>query len=192
MSVNNNYNLITMIVAFITSIGYILVSSMGSTVFQPNTSEAAKVNTFKNEALQAIASTEDMYINNSMVSSFAKEYLSGNDKYQVMCVTLNGLVENGYMVKDTTNFGGIVVVMVPYDGSRTLYHIWMHNGTFAVDGVEKELINRLKKEDLTNISEVKKIVSGIKHGDRITITSDTSKGGVGEEFNPICINDNIY
>ena len=60
------------------------------------------------------------------------------------CVTLSGLVNNGYIDKDLYNYAGVVLVEVPYDGSPTKYMIWMHNTKYGINGVEKDKIASLK------------------------------------------------
>ncbi len=122
----------------------ILMVSAGAGVMA--TMNNSKINTFKNEALQAVSSADSMYSDISMVSDNANKYLvtSSDSEYQGMCVTLSGLVNNGYLQKDVGNYGGVILIEVPFNGGKTLYNVWMHNKQYGIDGVEKNSINKLK------------------------------------------------
>jgi len=122
----------------------ILMVSAGAGVM--STMNNSKINTFKNEALQAVNSAEDMYSDISMVSDISVKYLktSNEGDYQGMCVSLVGLVNNGFLKKDISTYGGMILLEVPYDGGATKYEVWMHNGQYGIYGIEKNSINKLK------------------------------------------------
>lgn len=122
----------------------ILMVSAGAGVMA--TMNNSKVNTFKNEALTAIDGAKNMYSEISMNMQNSSEFLkaSENSDYAGMCVTLSGLVNNGYLDKDIITYGGVILVEVPYDGGETLYNIWMHNSQYGINGIEKNYINKLK------------------------------------------------
>ena len=130
----------------------ILMVSAGAGVM--STMNNSKINTFKNEALTAVNSAEDMYSEISMTSDISTKYLvtSDNGDYQGMCVTLSGLVNNGFLKKDLSTYGGIILIEVPYDGSAAKYDVWMHNGQYGIFGVEKNYINKLKYKKNNNPS----------------------------------------
>lgn len=135
----------------------ILMVAAGAAVM--STMNNAKVNTFKNEALSAINMATNMYTEISMSSSDAGTYLvnSEDSKYKGMCVTLQGLVNNGYLDKDLhdgTTYGTIIVE-VPFDGGTTKYSIWTSDGTYGIQGYEKSQISKLKfKNDNNNTTGI--------------------------------------
>ena len=130
----------------------ILMVAAGSAVM--STMNNAKVNTFKNEALSAINMATNMYTEISMNSDDAGTYLVNSEdaKYKGMCVTLQGLVTNGYLEKDLhdgTTYGTIIVE-VPFDGGATKYSIWTSDGTYGIQGYEKNQISKLKFTSANN------------------------------------------
>ena len=130
----------------------ILMVAAGSAVM--STMNNAKVNTFKNEALSAINMATNMYTEISMNSDDSGTYLvnSSDAKYKGMCVTLQGLVTNGYLEKDLhdgTTYGTIIVE-VPFDGGATKYSIWTSDGTYGIQGYEKNQISKLKFTSANN------------------------------------------
>ena len=130
----------------------ILMVAAGSAVM--STMNNAKVNTFKNEALSAINMATNMYTEISMNSDDAGTYLVNSEdaKYKGMCVTLQGLVNNGYLEKDLhdgTTYGTIIVE-VPFDGGATKYSIWTSDGTYGIQGYEKNQISKLKFTSANN------------------------------------------
>ena len=130
----------------------ILMVAAGSAVM--STMNNAKVNTFKNEALSAINMATNMYTEISMNSDDAGNYLVNDTdaKYKGMCVTLQGLVNNGYLEKDLhdgTTYGTIIVE-VPFDGGATKYSIWTSDGTYGIQGYEKNKISKLKFTSANN------------------------------------------
>ena len=130
----------------------ILMVSAGAGVM--STMNNSKINTFKNEALQAVNSAEDMYSDISMVSDISVKYLKTSEEgdYQGMCVSLVGLVNNGFLKKDISTYGGMILLEVPYDGGATKYEVWMHNGQYGIYGIEKNSINKLKYKKDNNPS----------------------------------------
>ena len=130
----------------------ILMVAAGSAVM--STMNNAKVNTFKNEALSAINMATNMYTEISMNADDSGTYLVNDEdaKYKGMCVTLQGLVNNGYLEKDLhdgTTYGTIIVE-VPFDGGATKYSIWTSDGTYGIQGYEKNQISKLKFTSANN------------------------------------------
>ena len=148
----------------------ILMVSAGAGVMA--TMNNSKINTFKNEALAAANAASNMYsdisMNSERVSAYFKTDKSGS--YQAMCVTLAGLVNNGYLDKDISTYGGVILVEVPFDGSGAKYMIWMHNSQYGINGIEKNYINKLK---------FKKDNNGDAEGGDTTSASEISGGKVG-------------
>ena len=151
--INNNRKGFTLVelLAVIVILAILMVAA-GAAVM--STMNNAKVNTFKNEALSAINMATNMYTEISMSPDDAGTYLvnSGDSKYKGMCVTLQGLVENGYLEKDLhdgTTYGTIIVE-VPFDGGATKYSIWTSDGTYGIQGYEKSQISKLKFKNANN------------------------------------------
>ena len=135
----------------------ILMVSAGAGVM--STMNNSKINSFKNEILTAINSAEDMYSEISMSTTdygtFVASNIAGPDgggTHSGLCVTFSGLVNNGYLNKDVTTYGGLVLVEVPYDGGATKYMVWAHNSTYGIPGIEKNNINKLKFNKKNNVS----------------------------------------
>ena len=148
----------------------ILMVSAGAGVMA--TMNNSKINTFKNEALAAANAASNMYSDISMNSERASAFLKTdkNGAYQAMCVTLAGLVNNGYLDKDISTYGGVILVEVPFDGSGAKYMVWMHNSQYGINGIEKNYINKLK---------FKKENNGDAEGGDTTSASEISGGKVG-------------
>ena len=130
----------------------ILMVSAGAGVMA--TMNNSKINTFKNEVLQVANAASNAYSDISMNSDTAVSnnmlVTSDDGAYQGMCITLSGLVNNGFLEKDLTAYGGVVLVEVPYNGGKTVYNIWMHNNQYGVDGLEKDIVNKMKFDNNMN------------------------------------------
>ena len=107
----------------------------------------AEVNTFTNEAKTALAIADNLYTEISFSTKDSNRYLKNSKdlKYKGMCVTLNGLVSNGYYNKDLKNgkIRGVILIEVPFDGGKTKKSIWMTNETYAITGYEMEMLSSL-------------------------------------------------
>jgi prepilin-type N-terminal cleavage/methylation domain-containing protein len=131
----------------------ILMVSAGAAIM--STLNNARVNTFKNEALSAISIADNMYTEISMNPTDARNYLknSSDSNYKGMCVTLNGLVLNGYLNKELDDgkaLRGVILIEVPFDGGATKRSIWITNGTYAISGYEEGMINSLRYKKSNN------------------------------------------
>ena len=133
----------------------ILMVSAGAAVM--STLNNARVNTFKNEALSALDVADNMYTEISMDASDSNTYLKNDTQnhYKAMCVTLQGLVTNGYLDKDVGKDGsgairGVVLIEVPFDGTATKKTIWMTNSTHTITGIEESKISSLKFKNENN------------------------------------------
>lgn len=128
----------------------ILMVSAGAGVMA--TMNNSKVNTFKNEALTAVNAASNMYSTVSMDAELSAKYIVSSDdgNYAGMCVTLSGLVSNGFLDKDIKTYGGVILVEVPYSGGETKYEVWMHNSQYGINGIEKSRINKLKMNGAFN------------------------------------------
>lgn len=151
--INNNRKGFTLVelLAVIVILAILMVAA-GSAVM--STMNNAKVNTFKNEALSAINMATNMYTEISMSADDSGAYLvnSEDSKYKGMCVTLQGLVNNGYLDKDLHSGAtyGTIIVEVPFDGGATKYSIWTSDGTYGIQGYEKNQISKLKFKSSNN------------------------------------------
>ena len=133
----------------------ILMVSAGAAVM--STLNNARVNTFKNEALSALDVADNMYTEISMDASDSNTYLFNDSTraYKAMCVTLQGLVTNGYLDKDVGKDGsgavkGVILIEVPFDGGATKKSIWMTNSTHGITGYEESKISSLKFKNENN------------------------------------------
>ena len=155
----------------------ILMVSAGAGVMA--TLNNSKINTFKNEMLTAISGAENLYSDISSNPSTFIEFVKSNSVPAAgggtgagtmagMCVTLAGLVNNGYLNKDIGTYAGVILMEIPYDGSAAKYMIWAHNSAYGINGVEKNLINKLKFKKNNNTES---------RGGTATITADEISGG---------------
>ena len=115
--------------------------------------------------------------------------------------------DNGYLDKDVSHYGGVILVEVPYDGGATIYMAWVHNSAFGINGVERSEIANLKlanskdgfdeinggeKALTTNLVGIKKMVKQVEDNDITTISSPKEKGGTGATYKNIrCIKDKV-
>ena len=131
----------------------ILMVSAGAGVMA--TMNNSKINTFKNEALAAATAASNMYSEISYNGQSSVDYFvqDKDSNYSAMCVTLAGLVNNGYLDKDIGTYSGVILVEVPFDGSTPKYMIWMHNSHYGINGIEKSYINKLKFKKNNNGGE---------------------------------------
>ncbi len=171
--------------------------------------ERSRVTTFKNEALSMINETKNLYTEISMNTAIISKYVVKDEdgNYDGLCVTLNGLAKNGYLNKDITNYGGVILIEVPYDGGETQYMAWIHNGKMGLNGISKGNIYTLpssidneKLDDeisggtvsvTSNLKGIKKMISSVSNGN-VTIESDFYRGGTGSIYNNMqCVNSSI-
>ena len=154
----------------------ILMVSAGAGVM--TTLNNAKVNTFKNEILTAVNGVENMYSEISMNPAAFNSYIkpniddkhigTGNHTMAGLCVTLAGLVNNGYLKKDISTYAGVILMEIPYDGSAPKYMVWAHNSSYGINGVEKSQVNKLKYKRNNNTES---------RVSTMTITADDISGG---------------
>ncbi len=142
------------LLAVIVILAILMVSAGAGVVATMNNS---KINTFKNEVLAMMKAAEnlnsDLSMNPDEYEKYAinnesfhddKEYGSSSASYQAICMTLPGLVDNGYLDKDIRTYAGVIIIEIPYDGGQPKTFAWVHNGSYGVNGIEKRLINGLK------------------------------------------------
>ena len=149
----------------------ILMVSAGAGVMA--TMNNSKINTFKNEVLTMIDGAKNMYSEISMNMGNTAKYMKSDkgSNYQGMCVSLKGLVANGYLDKDISTYGGVILVEVPYDGGETKYMAWVHNSQYGVNGIEKNQINKLKFKKTNN--------ADVTNGGTTADAKSTNGGAVG-------------
>lgn len=102
----------------------------------------------KNEALVSITNAGNLYAEISSNSEDSRTFLkiSDDSKYQAMCVTLNGLSQNGFNSRDLKNgeLRGVILIEVPFEYSETKKTIWMTNGNAAITGYGEKMIKNLE------------------------------------------------
>ena len=155
----------------------ILMVSAGAAVM--STLNNARVNTFKNEALSAISVADNLYTEISMNPTDSNMYLknSSDNNYKGMCVTLNGLVQSGYLNKDLQNGStrGVILIEVPFDGGATKRTIWITNGTYAITGYEQGKISSLRYKQNNNAQLNAKYYDALKNASGAGVVTDITK-----------------
>ena len=128
----------------------ILMTSAGAAII--STVNKSKINTFKNEVVTMMDSAEHMYSEIAMTPAYYAKYVrQDNSKTAVaICVTLPGLVNNGYLEKDIRAYAGVFVVEVPNNGGESSVTAWVHNSQYGVNGLEKKMINRSRFKTSNN------------------------------------------
>lgn len=218
MKKNNNRKGFTLIelLAVIVILAILMVAA-GAAVM--TTMNNAKINNFKNEALSVLNTATNAYTDISMSASDSGKYLvnSGSATYKGMCITLSGLVTNGYLDKDLNDgtTRGVVLVEVPFQGGATSYTIWMTDSTYGIPGYEKNEISSMKFKNENNngvtadsyssgtgvvtkldgIDTISEQAYGTTSNwvpttdQKVTISSLAAHGGTGETYTNIpCIN----
>lgn len=154
MKKNNNRKGFTLVelLAVIVILAILMVAA-GAAVM--STMNNAKVNNFKNEALTALDTAELLFSELSMDPSNEGSGIikkSTDATYKGVCVTLQGLVTNGYLEKNLNSnlIRGLVLVEQPIAGGETKYSIWMSDGTYGIPGYEKNSISSLRSKDGNN------------------------------------------
>ena len=167
------------LLAVIVILAILMVSAGAGVMSVMNNS---KINSFRNEVLTAIDSANRMYSEVSTLGDASLLKTSSDNAYSGMCVTLSGLVNNGFLEKDLTNYGGVVLIEVPYDGGKTLYNVWMHNNQYGVDGLEKDFVSKAKFKKDNNTTGTFATSGYTYSGDTAVATPSTSTGagnGIG-------------
>ena len=113
----------------------------------------SKINSFKNEVMVMVRGAESMYTAVSMDASNYANYVakSTNKKAVAICITLPGLVSNGYLDKDIKTYGGVILVEVPTSTGQPRTTVWIHNGKYGINGIEATNIDALRFKKENNI-----------------------------------------
>lgn len=195
MKKNNNRKGFTLVelLAVIVILAILMVAA-GAAVM--STMNNAKVNNFKNEALTAIDTAELLYSDLSMDPSYEGNNIivkSADNNYKGICVTLRGLVENGYLEKNLNNdlIRGVVLVEQSIGGGTTKYSIWMTDGTYGIPGYEKNKISSLRSKDGNNTSKTGIVTDTTNLIDE-KIKAAYGTTGTGSSFTPKKDESGIY
>ena len=140
---------LTEILGVIAILAILMISASSAVV---NIMNNSKMNNFKNEVLVMMEGAESLYSAVSMEPAYRRAFITENTngKYNGMCVTLPGLVSNGYLEKDIKSYAGVLFLEIPKDGGATKIMAWVHNSKYGVNGLERNLINGLKYNEKKN------------------------------------------
>ena len=132
----------------------ILMVSAGTAVIA--TMNNSKINTFRNEVLTIMDDAENIYSAVSMEPAYYSKFVKADQSGAAVaiCVTLPGLVNNGYLQKNINTYAGVVLVEVPNSGDAPKVVAWIHNARYGVNGIERKNINRLKFHNENNTKKV--------------------------------------
>lgn len=150
-----------------------MVIVAGTTVFTISTRNK-NVSNLKEEAEVIISAAKNAYaiISWNNDSEYVVESEDGTEKG--MCITLEGLVENGYSDKDFSDWDGYVVIEEVDD--NYYYTLWLTDKKYVIDGYESAMISSLKLNDGIVAYNKDEFTSKVETS--FTGTSST-KGGTG-------------
>lgn len=147
---------------------------------------------FRKDALTVVSIAKNAYINH--VRNEEDPYVvRSDDGSKAFCITVNGLLSNGYITDDYfKDFDGYVVV--EEDGYGLKYSLSLTNKDMVIDGYEEKKIveeKNLKKmitkyKDETFSSMVRTSFSGVAESRGGTGMGDTVK-----RYEGICINEKV-
>ena len=156
------------------------------------TTRKQNVDNLKKEAISIIAQAKNAYAGFSFMEN--NEYIvQGEDGLtKAMCITLDGLYENGYATKPFENKDGYVVIEESPNHQYN-YTIWYTNKKFVIDGYDSSQLPTL---------EINKGISKYNNDSfstkvRTSFTGTTSdKGGTAtgktpRRYEATCINEKI-
>jgi prepilin-type N-terminal cleavage/methylation domain-containing protein len=170
MKYNKGFTLVELL-AVIAILAILMVSAGVGVLGALNNS---KVNTFKNEVLTMMEGAESIYSSVSMNPYYYSKFVTKDDGKgaSAICITLPGLVNNGYLEKDIKTYAGVIIVEVPNSGEAPSVVAWVHNSRYGINGVERKYINRLKHHTEYN-------TKAFTEGGKSTTANDMSGGPLG-------------
>lgn len=186
----NNKGFSTMEILFmVIMISLMLIGGLALVVSFTNNSK--RIN-FRKDALTVISIAKNAFINHNR-NADDPYVIRGENETKAFCVTINGLLANGYMSDDYfKDFDGYVVV--EDDGYGLKYSLRLTNKDMVIDGYEEAKISEEKN--------LKKMVTKYKDEDFSSMvgTSFTGvtedKGGTGTKdrvmtYEGICLNEKV-
>ena len=162
----------------------------GVTVFSITTRKQNIYN-FKQDATAIVKTASNAYA--AFLIQESKDIVKSTDgKENGMCITINGLAKNDFLVNDYKDWNGYVVIE---EDTNKQYHytIWATDGKYVINGYDSTKIEKLStKNGITKYNNddfVKKV--------KTSFTGTTSdKGGTGTEdsvvrFESSCIDEKV-
>ena len=170
-----------------------LVVIAGITVFSLTTRNQ-NIKTFKEDASSLISAAKNSYA--AFVLSEQTDYIitSTDGSTKGMCITIKGLEENGFLVKEYENWEGYIVIEETAN-KNYYYTIWATNQKYVIDGYDSNKILDLTIDDgitsYNNDSFTSKVktsftgTSGEKGG------SGSTDGSTLKRYEGSCINQKV-
>jgi type II secretory pathway pseudopilin PulG len=162
----------------------------GLTVFSLTTRKQ-RIYNFKQDATAIVKTASNAYA--AYLIQESKNIVKSTDgKENGMCITINGLAKNDFLVNDYDGWNGYVVIE---EDANKQYHytIWATDGKYVINGYDSNKIEKLSTKDgitkFNNDNFVKKV--------KTSFTGTTSdKGGTGTEdsvirFESPCIDEKV-
>lgn len=118
-----------------------LVIVAGITVFSITT-QNKNISNFKKDSSYLISYAKNAYASFKMTDKTDFITVGSDGQTKGMCITINGLKENGFLTKDYNDWNGYVVIEEA-PNNRYNYGIWVTNKKYVIDGYDSEKINDL-------------------------------------------------
>lgn len=170
-----------------------LVIIAGTAVFTITTKNRNIAN-FKKDASSIISTAKNTYAAFMMSNKTKGIVKSDSGEYQGMCITIKGLKENGYLVKEYKDWEGYVVIEETEDKDYH-YSIWATNKKYVIDGYDSTKIDSLTIDNGITSYNDDSFTSKVKTS--FTGTSG-DKGGTGssdgsnlQRYQTSCINEKV-
>ena len=170
-----------------------LVIIAGTAVFTITTKNRNIAN-FKQDASSIISTAKNTYAAFMMSDKTKGIVKSDSGEYHGMCITIKGLKENGYLIKEYKDWEGYVVIEETKNKEYN-YTIWATNKKYVIDGYDSTKIDSLTIDNGITSYNDDSFTSKVKTS--FTGTSG-DKGGTGssdgsnlQRYQTSCINEKV-
>ena len=163
------------------------VALVGGLAIVSVTTKKANVEEFKDEATPIVNAAKNAYL--SFVIEKKDQYIatSNDGTTKAMCITINGLRENGFYSQDNDYDGYVVVEQI--DSKNFKFSLWFTDKKFVIDGYESTKIKDLSNKDGITEYKDEKFVDKVKNSFKGTTEE---KGGTGNKiYEKACVNEKI-
>ena len=154
------------------------------------TTRKQNVKKFKEESLNIVSEAKNAYAAFSIQKK--TEYIVSSDDglTKGMCITLNGLYENGYSTNKYDKYDGYVVIEESADHNYN-YSLWFTNKKYVIDGYDSEKLKDLELNKGITAYNKDSFTSKV----RTSFTGTTKdKGGLSENvkrYEAKCVDEKI-